>query len=175
MSEYTPNMKISLFLGWVDDSLFIRRPDNSVGESGSHPVGSASGHHNPSWIAGSNPAASAVGGGGTFTTGRAGSRRPMPAPPPPVKPRTQVPGKLNMGDFHKVSAALTGLKLESPGASPGSAGSGSRKGGGGGGEDDHGYAVPKDNVVNATAAAANGIEGGSKKGPAPSTPTQGKD
>ena len=98
----------------------------------------------------------------------------MPAPPPPVKPRTQVPGKLNMGDFHKVSAALTGLKLESPGASPGSAGSGSRKGGGGG-EDDHGYAVPKDNVVNATAAAANGIEGGSKKGPAPSTTTQGKD
>ena len=97
----------------------------------------------------------------------------MPAPPPPVKPRTQVPGKLNMGDFHKVSAALTGLKLESPGASPGSAGSGSRKGGGG--EDDHGYAVPKDNVVNATAAAANGIEGGSKKGPAPSTPTQGKE
>ena len=56
-------------------------------------------------------------------------------PPPPVKPRTQVPGKLNMGDFHKVSAAVTGLKLESPGASPGSAGSGSRKGGGKGGRE----------------------------------------
>ena len=70
-----------------------------------------------------------------------------------------------MGDFQKVSAALTGMKLD---ASPGS--------GGGGGKgsanrspstskddsiDQHGYAVPRDSVVNAPDAAAA----------APSTPS----
>ena len=51
-------------------------------------------------------------------------------PPPPVKPRSQVPGKLNMSEFQQVTSALAGMQMGSP-----------RSDGGG-----DGYAVPRDRV-----------------------------
>lgn len=96
--------------GWVDDSVFTRRnpeqDDDVWSNGGSHP-------------------------GGAFTTGR----RSRPVVPPPVKPRSQVPGKLNMSDFHKVSAALTTMQITTKRPIPASED-----------VDQHGYAVPKDSV-----------------------------
>lgn len=93
--------------------------------------------------------------GGAFTTGR---QRGRPQPPaPPVKPRSQVslskrinsardrcrndkcvcvcflkvPGKLNLNDFQKVSAALQSGKRPVPASED---------------VDQHGYAVPKDTM-----------------------------
>ena len=79
----------------------------------------------------------------------------------------QIPGKLNMGDFQKVSAALTGMKLD---ASPGSGGGkGSANRSPSTSKDDsidqHGYAVPRDSVVNATDAAAPSTPSGPARVP----------
>eukprot|EP00095_Tigriopus_kingsejongensis_P003293 maker-scaffold355_size198070-snap-gene-0.30 protein:Tk03293 transcript:maker-scaffold355_size198070-snap-gene-0.30-mRNA-1 annotation:"rho gtpase-activating protein 190 isoform x5" len=104
--------------GWVDDSIFIRR----------------SGHEDDFAANGSSVNA------GAFTTGRRGRG------PPPIKPRAQLPGKLNMNDFQKVTTAISSMQVDitkrSPRSSTGSAPLASAED-----VDQQGYAVPRDTLT----------------------------
>ncbi len=154
--------------GWADDSIFIRRQGQDEEMAAA-------------------AAASGGGSGGAFTTGRRGR-----VPPPPVKPRnagpqpqvhpytkrpfqvrflkfvlitfpsTQVPGKLNLSDFQKVSAALNSMQVDpakrsSPRGAPLATSEDM---------DQQGYAVPRDNLA--------GLGGGGDSGGRPPLPPPGR-
>ncbi len=134
------------FLGWADDSIFIRRPGQDEDLAGAGGASSVN--------------------AGAFTTGRRGR-----VPPPPVKPRTagqQVPGKLNLSDFQKVSAALNSMQIDpSKRASPRSnaaplATSEDM--------DQQGYAVPRDNLVGLAGGPGGGSDDRSSGGRLPPPP-----
>ena len=132
-----------MITGWVDDSVFTRRNQENDEEVWSN---GGSGSHT----------------GGAFTTGRQRARPQPPAPPVKPRSQVisvsvyiktittaaasktadcyqkfncvlKVPGKLNLNDFQKVSAALQSGKGQRPLTAAEDV-------------DQHGYAVPKDTM-----------------------------